>query len=147
MTTSLIQLKKALSDDGAIPQFWLGYFQEGFRAELHEKLIELAEKLKSEDGKNKAYIAKRIGKRPEQISRWLSSPTNLECDTVSDLALAMGYIPKVTFSHIGDEIVDHKVNYVHPAENFVVINCSNGIKPSPSPTGSISPSIMERGFP
>jgi hypothetical protein len=35
-------------------------------------------------------IAQRLGKDPAQITRWLSSPTNLESDTTSDLLLAMG---------------------------------------------------------
>jgi hypothetical protein len=35
-------------------------------------------------------IAQLLGKDPAQITRWLSSPANLQSDTISDLLLAMG---------------------------------------------------------
>jgi transcriptional regulator with XRE-family HTH domain len=40
-------------------------------------------------GLTKATLARRLGKAPEQITRWLASPGNLRLDTVSDILLAM----------------------------------------------------------
>ena len=40
-------------------------------------------------GLNKNILAKRIGRPPEVINRWLGSPSNLTLDTVSDLLLGI----------------------------------------------------------
>jgi hypothetical protein len=45
----------------------------------------LQEFLKS--GLNKAEFARRIGRAPEQITRWLAAPGNWELDTISDFLL------------------------------------------------------------
>lgn len=39
---------------------------------------------------SKKELAEMLGKDPSQITRWLSSPSNLELDTISDMLLAMG---------------------------------------------------------
>jgi hypothetical protein len=38
----------------------------------------------------KKKLAELLGKDPAQITRWLSSPSNFELDTISDILLAMG---------------------------------------------------------
>ncbi len=40
-------------------------------------------------GLTRSKLAKRLGKRPEQITRWLAAPGNLTLDTISDLLLTM----------------------------------------------------------
>ena len=42
-------------------------------------------------GINKAYIARRLGKRPEVVGRWLTAPGNWELDTLAELLGSMGY--------------------------------------------------------
>ena len=42
------------------------------------------------NGLTRRSLAKRLNKDPAQISRWLSEPTNLCLDTISDLLVAMG---------------------------------------------------------
>ena len=42
-------------------------------------------------GFTRADLARRLGKRPEQVTRWLAGPGNLKIDTLSDLLLAMGH--------------------------------------------------------
>lgn len=62
-------------------------------------------------------IAALLGKDPSQITRWLSSPSNLESDTVSDLLFAMG----AEMDHRVVRFVDRPTaNYAHP----VFINTS-----------------------
>lgn len=96
MTISRTQLDQALSE-AEIKRFWLGYFQEGFREEIHQQLLEAYETLKERAGFTRADLARKIGRRPEQVTRWLSAPTNLESDTISDMALGLGLVPKITF--------------------------------------------------
>jgi hypothetical protein len=59
----------------------------------------------------KKSLAGMLGKDPSQITRWLSVPSNLELDTISDILLAM------------DAEMDYRVvrlaerppaNYIHP---------------------------------
>jgi hypothetical protein len=73
-----------------LPPKALGYFQARLKNRLHQ--LVLTEFMKLENfGFTKADIARRIHKRPEQITRLLGAPGNWTLDTVSDLLLAMGY--------------------------------------------------------
>jgi DNA-binding phage protein len=83
--------EKALSEP-VLDEFWLGYFEQEYQANIFEVLQETFESL----GMTKTALAKKLGKSPEQITRWLSSPNNLESDTISNLALAMGYLPRLS---------------------------------------------------
>lgn len=82
--------------------------QTGYRADINEQLIEL---FIACDSLTQAKIAKKIGRRPEQVSRWLASPSNLEADTTSDLALAMGCRPKFNLVKVG---IDDQSQQDHP---------------------------------
>jgi len=84
--------REALSKP-VITAFWLGYFQEGFRFNVFDGLLNLF----AEQNMTKIDIAKRVDKRPEQIARWLAGTSNIGIDDISDLALSMGYVPKITF--------------------------------------------------
>lgn len=62
------------------------------RARLQSQLYQLVldEFLRQQDrGLTQAELARRIGKRPEQINRWLGAPGNWTLETVSDLLLGM----------------------------------------------------------
>ena len=96
MTTYLSQLKNALAEK-IIPAFWLGYFRENFRSEVNDQLVELFHAT----GLSKADLARKLGRRPEQVTRWLAAPSNLGLDTVSDLALALGCVPKLNLEKVG----------------------------------------------
>ena len=81
----------AISDPSqALSPGHLGYFQGRLRNKLYSALMQLfldEKKL----GFTRADLARRLGKRPEQVTRWLAGPGNLKIDTLSDLLLAMGH--------------------------------------------------------
>lgn len=99
MTISQTQLDQALSEP-ILPRFWRGYFQEAFREQVQQQLLEHFEYLKGKTGLSRSELARKIERRPEQVTRWLSSPTNLESDTIADVALGMGLVPKITFEAV-----------------------------------------------
>ena len=115
MNISPTQVTHALSEP-VIGRFWLGYFQEGFRSAVHQELLEFFEHLKRTKGFTRTDLAKKIGRRPEQVMRWLSAPTNLESDTISDMALGMGLVPTIKFQSI--EAVLREAAQ-HPVSAFV----------------------------
>ena len=71
--------------DEAIPNVTLAYFQARHRSRIYEAI--LREFLKS--GITQASLARRMGKRPEQVNRMLGAPGNWTLDTVSDLLFAI----------------------------------------------------------
>jgi hypothetical protein len=82
-----------------IPAGKLAYFRARLRYALHD--LVLREFVRQEDaGKiNKAQLARRIGRKPEQVSRWLGAPGNWTIDTVSDLLIGMAVEPGVRIVH------------------------------------------------
>jgi hypothetical protein len=83
-----------------IPPGTLGYFRGRNRWRVYE--IVLREFQKS--GLTQADLARRMGKRPEVISRLLGAPGNWGLDTVSDLLFAIsGGEPVYSTGHPLDE--------------------------------------------
>lgn len=95
MTTSAeTPLKSAISrEEEKLSAFELGYFSERAKNNAHAKVLDLFFRLSKEEGVNKAFLARRLGKKPEQITRWLAAPGNWTLDTLSNLLVAMGYEP------------------------------------------------------
>lgn len=120
MSTSQTQLTAEISKP-EIRKYWLGYFQEGFRASIQRELLELFERAKITRGLSRVDLARKIGRRPEQVTRWLSSSSNLEADTISDIALGMGYIPRVSFESVEEAMArGAKTNHAaHPVSELV----------------------------
>lgn len=118
MTISQTQLAQALSEP-EIKRFWLGYFQEGFREEVQQLLLEHFEALKANTGFTRSELAKKIGRRPEQVTRWLSSSTNLEMDTISDMALGMGLVPRLRFEEVGTLFAAERPNRSNDVSDYV----------------------------
>jgi hypothetical protein len=64
-----------------------------------------------QEGLTKAQLARRIGKTPDVVNRWLGSPSNLTTDTLCDLLIGMSgeelypdarpliYAPPKNYSH------------------------------------------------
>ena len=65
--------------------FDLAFVRSRNRNKAHSLLLEEFEKSEL----SKDDLAKMLGRRPEQITRWLSGPGNLTLDTMSDLIFAI----------------------------------------------------------
>lgn len=90
MTTS--RKKPFLSDvlgSDRIPLGTLSYFRERFRDRLYDLVMEEFLKQQTESGLTRAEVARRISRRPEQVTRWFAAPGNWTLETVSDLLLAV----------------------------------------------------------
>ena len=81
-------LSEVLNGD-KIPLGTLSYFRERFRDRLYDLVIEEFLKQRAESDLTQAEVARRIGRRPEQITRWFGAPGNWTLETVSDLLLAI----------------------------------------------------------
>lgn len=75
-------------DGPPIPEAKRVYFQERLRNRFFEFLLNrFLEQQKR--GLTKAKLARRIGKTPDVVNRWLGAPSNLTLDTISDLLLGI----------------------------------------------------------
>lgn len=71
-----------------IPLEKRAYFQARLRNQLFDYVLTKFEYEKAR-GLTKAALARRIGKTPDIVSRWLGAPGNWTLDTVSDLLLGI----------------------------------------------------------
>ncbi len=69
----------------------IGYFEGRLTGLLHQALLALLRAMEKREGFSRRQFATRIGKKPEQITRWFSSPNNLTLGTISALFLGAGY--------------------------------------------------------
>ena len=111
-----------------IPLGKLAYFRERLRNRLYDLVI--TEFLKQEEAKKltRTDVARRIGRRREQVTRWFGAPGNWTIDTVSDLMLAMGTEPSFSVSSLEGE----KRNSVKEGVQFEV-KLGNDIVPKEKP--------------
>ncbi len=89
MTTSQTSFLYEIERGESIPFGKLSYLRERTRNLLYDFIIKKfleAEK----KGLSQAELARRIGKRPEVVNRWLGSPGNWRIDTISDLLVGIG---------------------------------------------------------
>lgn len=87
---------------GRIPVGKLAYFRARLSNRLHEIVLMVFAKLEQEGKINKAELARRIGRKPEQVTRWLGAPGNWTIETVSDLLLGMGYEPALSVTDLSN---------------------------------------------
>lgn len=85
MTISQTTSLSEPSGDQRIPSSTIAYFRARNRSRLYEFVVSAFEK----SGISQATLARRMGKKPDVVSRLLSAPGNWEADTVSDLMFAI----------------------------------------------------------
>jgi len=90
MTTSLrTPFLAEVLDSSPIPEIHLEYFRTRLKLRLYTMIQHIFRALQADKGLSKTDLARRLGKDPALISRWMNSPGNLEVNTISDLLLAM----------------------------------------------------------
>jgi hypothetical protein len=69
----------------------LAYFQTRLAGKFHQAMLEAFAQLEGKTKFPRKVLARRIGRSPEQITRWFSYPSNLTLSTASDVFIGMGY--------------------------------------------------------
>lgn len=116
MRTSQMQFMNEMAaghDGPQIPEATRIYFQERLKNRFFEFLLgRFLEQQKH--GLTKAKLARRIGKTPDIVNRWLAAPSNLTLETASDLLLGI----KAEELEMGaTSLLDRQpTNYMHLAE-------------------------------
>ncbi len=87
-----------LSEGKAIPIGKLAYFRGRLTNRIHELVLTEFNRLENEEKISRAELARRIGRKPEQVTRWLGAAGNWTIETLSDLLLAMGCEPAMSIS-------------------------------------------------
>lgn len=93
----------------------IGYLEAFAQDRAHNMVRELFMSIPKEEGITRAFLARRLGKKPEQITRWLSVPGNWTLNTLADLLGAMGYIPTFGVQQLQDF---QRSNEYHPATMY-----------------------------
>lgn len=99
------------SKTSPVPERDIHYYRQRYKNRVFEHLVSFFAEEAQRRGISKRDLAERLRKDPAQITRWLSSPTNLTLDTISDLLLALD----AEMDHCVVRFLDRtKPNEMHP---------------------------------
>jgi hypothetical protein len=104
------------------------YYRHRLKNRIFEAVWEEFVRQSDDLGLTKKTIAVRLGKEPSQITRWLSGPSNLTTETVSDILLAMNCEADISISSLLNRPVP---NYIHPAASLPGSYWLNSSQPTP----------------
>lgn len=89
MTTSAQNIILSETASRAFSPGTLAYYRARFRNRLYDLVLSKFREAEADEGLNRAELARRIGKRPEVLTRLLGAPGNWRLDTVSDLLMGI----------------------------------------------------------
>jgi hypothetical protein len=136
LQTQFMNEIQAGHDGPPIPEAKRVYFQERLRSRFFEFLLNKFLE-QQERGLTKAKLARRIGRTPDVVNRWLSAPSNLTLDTASDLLLGINAEElEMSASSLLNRV---QVNYNHLDE---FRDLSVRPAPAPSPADATGKMIM-----
>jgi hypothetical protein len=137
MTISTEQIFKELLDLDCeeIPLARLAFLREEFRNRLHAEVVRRFYTL-ADKGFTKAHLARRIGKSPEQVIRWLGAPGNWTLDTAADLLAGMRSIPIVHADDLKNRLTpeEDKETDTRAAITKHLVSKQKGPPPEPPPS-------------
>lgn len=108
--------------DARLSPLVLGYVQSATRLELHQLVL----KAFAESGISQSTLAKRLGKRPEQVSRLLGAPGNWTIDTFAHLLFAIdGSLARVEGRDPAGKRGSNHTNGWHPTQGSAATAGSN----------------------
>jgi hypothetical protein len=125
MTTLRERLWKSASslEDTAIDPALLSYFHSMAQNEAHDLVLTLFLAAADREGVNKAFLARRMDKSPEQVTRWLGGSGNWTLETLTNLLVALGYKPKFSAERLSAMRQDNEHHdLAHPA---IVVNVTS----------------------
>lgn len=100
MPTSHIAFLSEILADGPIPEDKLAYFRRRLANNVYAIVVNEFLRQEERDGLTRAKLARRIRRRPEQITKWFSSSSNWTIETLSDLLLGMKCEPSIATHHL-----------------------------------------------
>ncbi|HSH87277.1 MAG TPA: hypothetical protein VK958_08535 [Methylophilus sp.] len=85
----------------------LAYFRGRLSNKIHALVLSEFARQEKLGKISKASLSRRVGKKPEQITRWLGSSGNWTIETLSDLLLGMGLEPSISLKVIHEQQPAH----------------------------------------
>ena len=151
MTTSQIPFLYEIIHGEVIPPGKRTYFQERLRNRIYSLILEefVHKKL------TQKTLSNRIGKGPDQINRWLSSPGNWTTDTISDLLLGIsGSELGLSIIKIADQLPrnSYAPGWINAGsietnifqQSIPISDAKSDIIPFPTPYKSVATTIPQR---
>lgn len=102
MTTSQNTFLYEILAGQQIPAGKLAYFRSRLRNRIHSLVLEEFARLEKDGKISRAVLGRRIGKKPEQITRWLAASGNWTIDTLSDLCVGMAVEPGLSLNNLAE---------------------------------------------
>ncbi|MGH7813214.1 MAG: helix-turn-helix domain-containing protein [Candidatus Binataceae bacterium] len=113
-----------------IPPHQLAYFRVRLRNRIHDLVVSEFGRRQKVKKATKMDLARRIGREPAQITRWLSAPSNWTLDTISDLMIAMGTEPALGVESLAERVVRDSKRRRNPKRKLSVVKALRTHRPA-----------------